>query len=928
MKKIIVSAIMLLVSMVTWAVDGWPANYGGVMLQAFWWDSYDATKWVNLTNRADELSKYFDLIWVPNSGKTSEWHYNKRNTMGYDPCFWLDQNSCFGTEEELRTMIETYKSKGVGMIADIVVNHKNGLTGWAEFVDESVVGSRTGRTYGVTWDNTNYTGICSTDEANHRPESGVAGKIRGAADTGDDFDGYRDLDHTNGTVQQNIKTYLNYLINEMGYTGFRYDMVKGFAGNYVRSYNESSNPEFSVGECWDGYGTITNWINATGKTSAAFDFPLKYSIYEAFNNGNWGALANKGVVGDSNYSRYSITFVDNHDTGRTDGQGSNPLRNNWSAANAFILAMPGTPCIWLTHYNADRENIGKMILARKAAGVTNQSPILKAQQQDGGYVLETQGKTGSVYVQFGGAVGNAPAGYTFVARGDSYAFYEKITQTQLQPQVILSPSGSFTTPTYNVTATAENAVSAWYRIGNGEKVSFSATTTFTIGEGVDYGNDIVVSWGASDAKGNEQTGASTYTKRAPSAGVSVYVKASSAPYLYVWSEEGGNVVEYNGKWPGGKLSSTTLDGSLWYVFTMTDASVFNVIMSDGNGQTEDIKGVSKDTYFVYNGGSNYDLCDPNVEEYRPVLENSSEVSVFLETTSLTSPYVWVWGVNDINYTGGTWPGEPMMKMGTTVAGASIYKWIYKGGLTAMPRNIIFSDKGNNQTADLDFSNHGYYVNGTLTKTITEVAEEESAPDPDPVVTEVYITLSADAASYSSEFPLDFSEVNGLKAYIASGYVHREGELNVVLTPIAYVPANTGIVIRGRSGNSYTVPVADHHAVVGNQLVAVTKDKPLNPTDGDNTNMTFSSSAEAFIPLSSSVTLPAGVAYLAVPTSLVSVVANDKGTPYIFADNEATGVDEVTTDVAEKKVWYTLSGIRVDKPSKGIYICNGRKVIVK
>lgn len=48
--------------------QGWPANYGGVMLQGFYWDSYSDTQWTNLTSQADELSKYFNLIWVPQSG--------------------------------------------------------------------------------------------------------------------------------------------------------------------------------------------------------------------------------------------------------------------------------------------------------------------------------------------------------------------------------------------------------------------------------------------------------------------------------------------------------------------------------------------------------------------------------------------------------------------------------------------------------------------------------------------------------------------------------------------------------------------------------------------------------------------------------------------------------------------------------------------
>lgn len=122
--------------------QGWPANYKGVMLQGFAWDSYNETSWSQLTQQSDELSRYFSLIWIPNSGTTSSFHHDPSSqSMGYDPCFWLQHNSCFGTEQELRTMISTFKQKGTGIIEDVVVNHKNGLNSWADFPQENVTAS-------------------------------------------------------------------------------------------------------------------------------------------------------------------------------------------------------------------------------------------------------------------------------------------------------------------------------------------------------------------------------------------------------------------------------------------------------------------------------------------------------------------------------------------------------------------------------------------------------------------------------------------------------------------------------------------------------------------------------------------------------------------------------------------------------------------
>lgn len=406
--------------------QGWPANYGGVMLQGFYWDSYSDTKWTNLTSQADELSKYFSLIWVPQSG------WCKSTTdMGYYPRYWFDQRSAFGTEQELRTMISTFKAKGTGIIADVVVNHKNGVSKWCDFANETVKGKNTGKTYSVTWD---YTQICKDDEANTATKSEAKGKIKGAADTGLGDTGCRDLDHTNPTTQQNIKTYEDFLLNEMGYTGFRYDFVKGYDPQYIKIYNEASKPKFSVGEYWQGsvtaskkgdhpFGGVKDWVEATGKTSAAFDFPMKYLIKGAFNDGNWKLLATNyttsTLVGIE--PQYAVTFIDNHDTGEPHVN-PDPLRANVEAANAYILALPGTPCIWISHWKPYKYTIKKCILARKIAGVTNTSSIIKSEGQDNGYVLIVKGNNGNVMLLLGSPTYDT-TGYQLACEGENFKYY-------------------------------------------------------------------------------------------------------------------------------------------------------------------------------------------------------------------------------------------------------------------------------------------------------------------------------------------------------------------------------------------------------------------------------------------------------------------------------------------------------------------------
>jgi len=315
----------------------------------------------------------------------------------------------------LRSMIQTFKNKKVGIIADVVINHKNGNTNWCDFPNESKNG------YKLTWDNTNLSGICQDDECKDNGYNPT-----GAKDTGINFDGCRDLDHTNATVQQNIKTYLDFLLKDLSYTGFRYDMVGGYAPKYTGIYNTSAKPEFSVGEYWmdDGKDGLVNWINGTKVDgviqSAAFDFTMKWNINDAFSNGgNWNKLNNTALSNDPDYVRYAVTFVDNHDTGRS---GAQPLYANIEAANAFILTMPGTPCVWLKHWLTYKTAIKKQIVVRKAAGVNNQSEILSHEASANGYVLTVKGTKGNVLLVLGSETA-ATTGYKLAVEGTNYKMY-------------------------------------------------------------------------------------------------------------------------------------------------------------------------------------------------------------------------------------------------------------------------------------------------------------------------------------------------------------------------------------------------------------------------------------------------------------------------------------------------------------------------
>ena len=82
MKKILTIIIALLFPMMGMA-QGWPAEHKGVMLQAFYWDSFDDTNWTVLEKQADELAQYFNLVWLPQSADCGG------ISMGYDDLYWF-----------------------------------------------------------------------------------------------------------------------------------------------------------------------------------------------------------------------------------------------------------------------------------------------------------------------------------------------------------------------------------------------------------------------------------------------------------------------------------------------------------------------------------------------------------------------------------------------------------------------------------------------------------------------------------------------------------------------------------------------------------------------------------------------------------------------------------------------------------------------
>lgn len=606
MKKIYTTLVALMATL-SMQAQGWPANYNGVMLQGFYWDSYRASKWCNLEAQADDLAPYFSLVWIPQSANCSS-----GRSMGYDDLYWFSNyNSSFGNEAELRSMINTFKSKGIGTIADVVINHRNTLTSWTDFPVETYKG--------VTY-KMNSTDICSDDDkggtlswANKQTPKITLSSNK---DTGDGWDGMRDLDHNSSNVQTVVKAYLDMLLNDFGYAGFRYDMVKGYAGKFTGIYNTAAKPRFSVGEYWDGnVATVKTWINATKvnevPTSAAFDFPIRYAVRDLIAN-NWGSMAKSGLISDATYRQYAVTFVENHDTEyRSSDEKQDPIRKDTLAANAFILASCGTPCVFYKHWQAYPTDIKKMINARHIAGITNTSNTTFNVRMGANYnVLKTEGSHGTLYAAMGANANQytAPSGFTEILRGYHYRY---LLSNSSNVAWIDLPSGHYDdVQKARLTAVSDKqGAQLVYTTDGTEPTAQSRKAT--------SGTEIDIPMGTTTLKVGLLTGSTvsaiatrTYDISKPEAftpyDITVYVNTDNVGWksvnFWAWEDQSGENLTTSGKWPGDAVTATkTIEGKKWYYKTYRIAERGNMISfvfntGSGNQQTIDVYDLKKDTY--------------------------------------------------------------------------------------------------------------------------------------------------------------------------------------------------------------------------------------------------------------------------------------------------------------------------------------------
>jgi alpha-amylase len=404
-----------------------------ILVQGFHWNSasYSNPNWYNvLQGKASDLGTMgFTHVWLPPPTDSS-------SNEGYMPRQLNLLNSRYGSETDLKNAITAFSNAGIKSVADVVINHRVGSTGWYDFTNPAWATSS----------------IVQGDECN----CGA-----GAADSGDGFSAARDIDHGNAVVQGDLKGWLGTRLKGVGFTGIRYDYSKGYAASYAKVYHDAMAPDFCVGEIWTNldYNNVDahrqllmNWIDGTQGACGAFDFTTKGLLNQALTYNEYGRLKDAtgkpaGAIGW--WAQKSVTFVDNHDTGPSEACGNG--QNHWPVpctkvveGYAYVLTHPGIPTVYYPHiYDWNlKAQIKALMDVRKQQGITSTSTVSIQRAETGLYAAIINGNTA---MKIGPNAWSPGTGWTLATSGTNYTVWKKSSTVCTVP-VTFSISNANTSP--------------------------------------------------------------------------------------------------------------------------------------------------------------------------------------------------------------------------------------------------------------------------------------------------------------------------------------------------------------------------------------------------------------------------------------------------------------------------------------------------
>lgn len=270
-------------------------------------------------------------------------------------------------------------------------------------------------------------------------------------------------------------------------------------------------------------------------------------------------------------------------------------------------------------------------------------------------------------------------------------------------------------------------------------------------------------------------------------------------------------------------------------------------------------------------------------------------------------------------------GKQFKFLGGTDYGTSLH-------YNAEYENYLFNEQYHINTANLLINSNADYNNGAndYKFTVDETGNYSITVDLNTLRVQVnkvaMVTIGESGyATYSYGRPLDFSGLSELKAYIATGSSGSGDVLKLTVQNVTDVPAYTGLLLHGAPGE-YAVPLGSGSISYLDLFVGTATPTVISEKDNGSVNFILSSGSRGigFYRVKNEGTLPANKAYLSLPASTLNL----SEALVLIVSGEATSISKTENVLLDQVPYYSVSGHRVNQPSKGVYIHHGKKILIK